>query len=147
MWPLICNSSGEIQSPSVTNSATSRPPASRWCGCSLRAVYRRPGLVIWRSPSDVELCLIALSDLYRFEYAGHVTKWDEFVVRGSLADRKLIGFYLVGGVVRAVVGLDRGGDPELDLDGEMAAAASLVAGQARPASAVLADEHTDPTAR
>jgi hypothetical protein len=46
-------------------------------------------------------------------------------------------------VVRAVVGLDRGGDPELDLDGEMAAAASLVAGQARPAPAVLADEHTD----
>ena len=75
------------------------------------------------------------SDQYehKIEYAGHVTKWDEFVVRGSLADRKLIGFYLVGGVVRAVVGLDRGGDPELDLDGEMAAAASLVAGQARPA--------------
>ena len=85
------------------------------------------------------------SDQYehKIEYAGHVTKWDEFVVRGSLADRKLIGFYLVGGVVRAVVGLDRGGDPELDLDGEMAAAASLVAGQARPAPAVLADEHTD----
>ncbi len=85
------------------------------------------------------------SDQYehKIEYAGHVTKWDEFVVRGSLADRKLIGFYLVGGVVRAVVGLDRGGDPELDLDGEMAAAARLVAAQARPAPAVLADEHTD----
>jgi 3-phenylpropionate/trans-cinnamate dioxygenase ferredoxin reductase subunit len=85
------------------------------------------------------------SDQYehKIEYAGHVTKWDEFVVRGSLADRKLIGFYLVDGVVRAVVGLDRGGDPELDLDGEMAAAASLVAGQARPAPAVLSDEHTD----
>ncbi len=85
------------------------------------------------------------SDQYehKIEYAGHVTKWDEFVVRGSLADRKLIGFYLVDGVVRAVVGLDRGGDPELDLDGEMAAAARLVAAQARPAPAVLADEHTD----
>ena len=85
------------------------------------------------------------SDQYehKIEYAGHVTTWDEFVVRGSLADRKLIGFYLVDGVVRAVVGLDRGGDPELNLDGEMAAAAGLVAGQARPAPAVLADEHTD----
>jgi 3-phenylpropionate/trans-cinnamate dioxygenase ferredoxin reductase subunit len=85
------------------------------------------------------------SDQYehKIEYAGHVTKWDEFVVRGSLADRKLIGFYLVDGVVRAVVGLDRGGDPELDLDGEMAAAARLVAGQARPAPAVLSDERTD----
>ena len=85
------------------------------------------------------------SDQYehKIEYAGHVTKWDEFVVRGSLAERKLIGFYLVDGMVRAVVGLDRGGDPELDLDGEMAAAARLVATQARPAPAVLADEHTD----
>ncbi len=85
------------------------------------------------------------SDQYehKIEYAGHVTKWDAFVVRGSLAERKLIGFYLVAGVVRAAVGLDRGGDPELDLDGEMAAAARLVSAQARPAPAVLADEHTD----
>jgi 3-phenylpropionate/trans-cinnamate dioxygenase ferredoxin reductase subunit len=85
------------------------------------------------------------SDQYehKIEYAGYVTKWDDFVVRGSLADRKLVGFYLVDGVVRAAVGLDRGGDPELDHDGEMAAAARLVAGQARPAPAVLADERTD----
>jgi 3-phenylpropionate/trans-cinnamate dioxygenase ferredoxin reductase component len=85
------------------------------------------------------------SDQYehKIEYAGHVDTWDEFVVRGSVADAKLIGFYLVGGVVRAAVGLDRGGDPELDLDGEMAACARLVAAQARPAPAVLADERTD----
>jgi 3-phenylpropionate/trans-cinnamate dioxygenase ferredoxin reductase component len=85
------------------------------------------------------------SDQYehKIEYVGHVDRWDEFVVRGSLADAKLIGFYLVGGVVRAAVGLDRGGDPELDLDGEMAACASLVAARARPAATVLADDHTD----
>jgi 3-phenylpropionate/trans-cinnamate dioxygenase ferredoxin reductase subunit len=85
------------------------------------------------------------SDQYehKIEYVGHVTTWDEFVVRGSVAESKLIGFYLVGGVVRAAVGLDRGGDPELDLDGEMAACARLVAAQARPAPAVLADERTD----
>jgi len=85
------------------------------------------------------------SDQYehKLEYAGHVEQWDEFVVRGSLADAKLIGFYLVGGVVRAAVGLDRGGDPELDLDGEMAACARLVAARARPAPAVLADDRTD----
>jgi 3-phenylpropionate/trans-cinnamate dioxygenase ferredoxin reductase component len=85
------------------------------------------------------------SDQYehKIEYAGHVTTWDQFVVRGSVADAKLIGFYLVDGVVRAAVGLDRGGDPELDLDGEMAACARLVAAQARPAPAVLADERTD----
>ncbi|MGH3258133.1 MAG: NAD(P)/FAD-dependent oxidoreductase [Streptosporangiaceae bacterium] len=85
------------------------------------------------------------SDQYehKIEYVGHADRWDEFVIRGSVADAKLIGFYLVEGVVRAAVGLDRGGDPELDLDGEMAACARLVAAQARPAPAVLAGEHTD----
>ena len=85
------------------------------------------------------------SDQYehKIEYVGHVTKWDEFVVRGSVEEGKLIGFYLVDGVVRAAVGLDRGGDPELDLDGEMAACARLVSARARPAPAVLADDRTD----
>jgi len=85
------------------------------------------------------------SDQYdhKIEYVGHVTTWDEFVVRGSVEEAKLIGFYLVDGVVRAAVGLDRGGDPELDLDGEMAACARLVSAQARPAPAVLSDESTD----
>jgi 3-phenylpropionate/trans-cinnamate dioxygenase ferredoxin reductase component len=85
------------------------------------------------------------SDLYehKIEYVGHATRWDEFVVRGSLEESKLIGFYLVDGVVRAAAGLDRGGDPELDLDGEMAACARLVSARARPAPAVLADDHSD----
>jgi 3-phenylpropionate/trans-cinnamate dioxygenase ferredoxin reductase subunit len=85
------------------------------------------------------------SDQYehKIEYVGHVTTWDEFVVRGSVDEGKLIGFYLVGGAVLAAVGLDRGGDPELDLDSEMAACARLVAARARPAPAVLADDHTD----
>ena len=85
------------------------------------------------------------SDQYehKIEYVGHVTTWDEFVVRGSVEEGKIIGFYLVDGVVRAAVGLDRGGDPELDLDGEMAACARLVSARARPAPAVLADDRTD----
>src|SRR6266571_1734660 len=85
------------------------------------------------------------SDQYehKIEYVGHAAKWDEFVVRGSVEEGKLIGFYLVDGVVLAAVGLDRGGDPELDLDGEMAACARLVSARARPAPAVLADERTD----
>jgi 3-phenylpropionate/trans-cinnamate dioxygenase ferredoxin reductase subunit len=85
------------------------------------------------------------SDQYehKLEYVGHATTWDEFVVRGSLTDGRLIGFYLVNGVVRAGVGLDRGGDPELDADSEMAAAARLVAGQVRPAPGLLADEQVD----
>ena len=85
------------------------------------------------------------SDQYehKIEYVGHVDRWDEFVVRGSLDEGKLIGFYLVDGVVRAAVGLDRGGDPELDLDGEMAACSRLVAARARLTPAVLADDRTD----
>src|SRR5580704_16180836 len=85
------------------------------------------------------------SDQYehKLEYVGHVARWDEFVVRGRVDEGRLIGFYLLDGVVRAAVGLNRGGDPELDHDGEMAACARLVAVQARPAPGVLADEHTD----
>jgi len=85
------------------------------------------------------------SDQYehKIEYVGHVTQWDEFVVRGSVADSTFIGFYLVDGIVRAVVGLDRGGDPELDLDGEMAACARLVSARVRAAPGVLADDRTD----
>ena len=85
------------------------------------------------------------SDQYqhKIEYVGHAARWDEFVVRGSVEEGELIGFYLVDGVVLAAVGLDRGGDPELDPDSEMAACARLVAARARPAPAVLADERTD----
>ena len=85
------------------------------------------------------------SDQYehKLEYVGHATKWDEFVVRGNLKEGRLVGFYLVNGVVRAAVGLDRGGDPELDRDCEMAAAARLVAAAARPAPGLLADEQVD----
>ncbi len=85
------------------------------------------------------------SDQYehKLEYVGYATKWDEFVVRGSLNEGKLVGFYLVNGVVRAAVGLDRGGDPELDRDSEMAAAARLVAGRAQPPPGQLADEQVD----
>jgi 3-phenylpropionate/trans-cinnamate dioxygenase ferredoxin reductase subunit len=85
------------------------------------------------------------SDQYdhKLEYVGHATTWDEFVVRGSLKEGKLIGFYLAGGVLRAAAGLDRGGDPELDRDMEMAAAVRLVAVRAQPPPGLLADEGAD----
>jgi 3-phenylpropionate/trans-cinnamate dioxygenase ferredoxin reductase component len=85
------------------------------------------------------------SDQYehKLEYAGYATRWDAFVVRGSLEQRKLVGFYLLDGVVAAAVGLDRGGDPELDEDSEMAAAAKLVGQRATPTAAQLADEAVD----
>ena len=71
------------------------------------------------------------------------TKWDQFVVRGSLEERQLLGFYLLDGQLLAAVGLNRGGDPELDKDYEMAAAARLVGARARPAPDALADEAVD----
>jgi 3-phenylpropionate/trans-cinnamate dioxygenase ferredoxin reductase component len=82
------------------------------------------------------------SDQYehKVEYVGHAAKWDEFVVRGSLEERKLVGFYLLEGQIQAAVGLDRGGDPELDEDAEMAACARLVAQRASPTPTQLADE-------
>jgi 3-phenylpropionate/trans-cinnamate dioxygenase ferredoxin reductase component len=85
------------------------------------------------------------SDQYEhiLQYVGHATSWDDFAVRGSLRDRKFVGFYLVAGVVRAAVGFDRGGDPEWEPDSEMAASARLVASRARPARGVLTDEGAD----
>jgi 3-phenylpropionate/trans-cinnamate dioxygenase ferredoxin reductase subunit len=85
------------------------------------------------------------SDQYenKLEYVGHAAKWDQFVVRGSLEERKFVGFYLAEGQLRAAVGLDRGGDPELDADSEMAACARLVGARARPVPAQLEDERVD----
>jgi 3-phenylpropionate/trans-cinnamate dioxygenase ferredoxin reductase subunit len=85
------------------------------------------------------------SDQYehKLEYVGHATHWDQFVVRGSFDERRLVGFYLLDGVMLAAVGLDRGGDPELDTDSEMAACARLVGGRARPSPGELADEDVD----
>ncbi len=85
------------------------------------------------------------SDQYehKLEYVGHATTWDEVVVRGSLQERRFVGFYLRDGLLQAAVGLDRGGDPEQDLDGEMAACARLVAQRAEPAPAELTDERVD----
>ena len=85
------------------------------------------------------------SDQYedKLEYAGHATEWDEFVVRGSVEERRLVGFYLRDGQVLAAAGLNRGGDPELDADSEMAAGARLVAARAKPAPSELADEAVD----
>ena len=77
---------------------------------------------------------------HKLEYIGHCRKWDRFVVRGSLDERKFVGFYLQAGKLRAAVGLNRGGDPELDKDGELAAAGRLIAKGARLSPKLLADE-------
>jgi len=77
------------------------------------------------------------------EYIGHGAASDELVVRGSLEARAFIGCYLRDGVLRGAVGLNRGGDPELDEDGEMHACMQLVGARAAVAKELLADESVD----
>jgi 3-phenylpropionate/trans-cinnamate dioxygenase ferredoxin reductase component len=85
------------------------------------------------------------SDQYEhaLEYVGHARSWDTFVVRGSLEERRFLGFYLERGRVLAVMGLNRGGDPELDEDGELFVAKALVGKALSAPPASLADETAD----
>lgn len=85
------------------------------------------------------------SDQYehKLEYVGHVRRWDSFVTRGSATERKVVGFYLEGGTLCAAVGFDRGGDPELEEESELAKAARLIASKVRLSPAALADEAVD----
>jgi 3-phenylpropionate/trans-cinnamate dioxygenase ferredoxin reductase subunit len=80
---------------------------------------------------------------HTLQYVGHATTWDDFAVRGSLTEGRLVGFYLAGGKVQAATGFDRGGDPEWEPDSEMAACALLVASRAQPDRGALTDERTD----
>jgi 3-phenylpropionate/trans-cinnamate dioxygenase ferredoxin reductase subunit len=52
------------------------------------------------------------SDQYdqNLQYAGYHREWDDLAVRGSLEKRSFTAFYLKGGVVQAVVALNRGED-------------------------------------
>lgn len=85
------------------------------------------------------------SDQYEHvvEYVGHAPRWNQFVVRGSLEQRRFLGFYLADGRVLAVMGLNRGGDPELDEGGELFAAKALVRNRVEVSPDVLRDEATD----
>jgi NADPH-dependent 2,4-dienoyl-CoA reductase/sulfur reductase-like enzyme len=83
------------------------------------------------------------SDQYEhtLEYVGFATRWDRLVFRGRLETRKFLGFYLDRGIIRAAVGLDRGGDPDDPKgDGELKAAASLIRNRVSVDPAKLGDE-------
>jgi 3-phenylpropionate/trans-cinnamate dioxygenase ferredoxin reductase subunit len=85
------------------------------------------------------------SDQYEhsLEYVGYARHWEHFVVRGSLEQRQFLGFYLEDGRVLAVMGLNRGGDPELDEDGELSALRAVVGKRLVGSLASLEDENTD----
>src|SRR5437660_1525295 len=83
------------------------------------------------------------SDQYEhvIEYVGFAASWDRVVFRGRLESRKFLGFYLKDGVVRAAMGLDRGGDPEDPKgDSELKAAVDMVRRRAKIDPARPADE-------
>ena len=83
------------------------------------------------------------SDQYEhvIQYVGFAASWDRLVFRGRPESRKFLGFYLRDGVVRAAVGLDRGGDPEdPKSDSELKAAVDMVRRGAKIDPAALADE-------
>ena len=83
------------------------------------------------------------SDQYEhtIEYVGFAADWDRLVFRGEPARRKFLGFYSKDGIVRAVVGLDRGGDPEDPKnESELRAAATLIRDRVRVDSARLAED-------
>jgi 3-phenylpropionate/trans-cinnamate dioxygenase ferredoxin reductase subunit len=83
------------------------------------------------------------SDQYEhvIEYVGFAARWDRLVFRGRPESRAFLGFYLQDGIVRAVVGLNRGGDPEdPKVDSELKAAVSLIRTRAAVDPAKLSDE-------
>ena len=86
------------------------------------------------------------SDQYEHtvEYVGFATGWDRLVFRGRPESRKFLGFYLKEGIVHAVVGLNRGGDPEdPKADGELKAAVNLIRNRVAVDPAKLMDEDAD----
>jgi 3-phenylpropionate/trans-cinnamate dioxygenase ferredoxin reductase subunit len=96
--------------------------------------------------------LHAYDDIYSFwsdqyehkiEYVGYAKKWDRIALRGSYDSRKFLAFYLDDGILRAVLGLNRGGDPEAEPESELRACQALIRARAPLAEAALADERVD----
>jgi 3-phenylpropionate/trans-cinnamate dioxygenase ferredoxin reductase component len=86
------------------------------------------------------------SDQYEhsIEYLGFAAKWDQAVFRGEPGTRKFLAFYLTDGLVRAAVGLNRGGDPE-DAKGEseLKAVGELIRNRVPVRPMPLTDESAD----
>src|SRR5499426_3090173 len=86
------------------------------------------------------------SDQYEhsIEYVGFAAGWDRVVFRGRPESRKFLGFYLKDGIVRAAIGLNRGGDPEdPNADGELKTVVGLIRNRASIDPAKLVDENVD----
>ena len=85
------------------------------------------------------------SDQYehKLEYVGFARNWERLVVRGSYDSITFLAFYLKQGILQAVFGLNRGGDPELEADAELRACQELIRGRIRLSETALADDRVD----
>jgi hypothetical protein len=106
--------------------------------------FYRPLLADMREPSVVVHSFWSDQYEHNIEYVGFAARWDRVIFRSQPKSRRFLGFYLKDGIVRAVVGLNRGGDPEdPKVDGELKAAVNLVRNRAAVDSAKLVDEDVD----
>ena len=84
------------------------------------------------------------SDQYdhSIEYVGLAPGgWDQVIFRGPVASRRCLGFYLKEGRLQAVMGLNRGGDPEDHVRGsDLKKCVALVRGRVSVDPVKLADE-------
>jgi 3-phenylpropionate/trans-cinnamate dioxygenase ferredoxin reductase subunit len=96
-------------------------------------------------PQPYEYIYSFWSDQYehKLEYVGYAKRWERIALRGSYESRRFLAFYLTEGVLQAVFGLNRGGDPELEPDAELRACQRLIGRRARLSEAALADERVD----
>jgi 3-phenylpropionate/trans-cinnamate dioxygenase ferredoxin reductase subunit len=85
------------------------------------------------------------SDQYehKLEYVGFARSWERIVLRGDYNSRKFLAFYLTQGILQAVFGLNRGGDPEIDSAAELRVCQELIRGRIRLSESALADEQVD----
>ncbi|HKW24059.1 MAG TPA: FAD-dependent oxidoreductase [Ktedonobacterales bacterium] len=85
------------------------------------------------------------SDQYEhdLEYVGFARTWEKIVLRGTIESRKFLVFYLTQGVIQAVFGLNRGGDPEVEANSDLRACQELIRARVRVADTALADERVD----
>ena len=154
-WTTACSwtSTAAPRCPTSTRRATWRTtsiPCSGGCASSTgtTATGRAgPRPTPWRAASEPYDYMHSFwSDQYEHvvEYIGFAATWDRLVFRGDLASRKFLGFYLKDGVVRAAMGLDRGGDPEDPKGGsELGAVAGFIRDRVPVDPARLADEGVD----
>jgi len=85
------------------------------------------------------------SDQYehKLEYVGFARNWERIVLRGSYDSRKFLAFYLTQGILQAVCGLNRGGDPELEADAELRVCQDLIRRRISLSETALADDRVD----